>query len=73
MRQPLPWPLFADMLLLAAPLGLSPMTATEREDLDSAGYVVLTNFLDQHTLEKVRDQVEKLYELEGEKALATRR
>jgi ectoine hydroxylase-related dioxygenase (phytanoyl-CoA dioxygenase family) len=44
------------------------MTTTEREGLDTRGYVVLANFLDQRTLEKVRNRVEQLYELEGENA-----
>jgi len=44
------------------------MTAAERKDLDTQGYVVLPNFLDQRTLTKVRDKVEQLYELEGENA-----
>jgi ectoine hydroxylase-related dioxygenase (phytanoyl-CoA dioxygenase family) len=44
------------------------MTATEREDLDTQGYVTLTNFLDRETLKRVRDRVEELYESEGENA-----
>jgi ectoine hydroxylase-related dioxygenase (phytanoyl-CoA dioxygenase family) len=44
------------------------MTASEREDLDKQGYVVLTRFLDGETLKRVRDRVEELYELEGENA-----
>jgi ectoine hydroxylase-related dioxygenase (phytanoyl-CoA dioxygenase family) len=44
------------------------MTATERENLDTQGYVVLANFLDRETLKRVRDRVEELYEAEGENA-----
>jgi len=44
------------------------MTALERESLDTQGYVVLSNFLDRQTVERVRDRVEELYELEGENA-----
>jgi ectoine hydroxylase-related dioxygenase (phytanoyl-CoA dioxygenase family) len=54
--------------LSGRPWGQSAMTAAEREDLDTRGYVVLTNFLDQHRLDEVRDRVEELYELEGENA-----
>jgi ectoine hydroxylase-related dioxygenase (phytanoyl-CoA dioxygenase family) len=44
------------------------MTAAERETLDTQGYLVLPDFLDRHTLKRVRDRVEELYELEGENA-----
>lgn len=44
------------------------MTDLERESLDGAGYVVLENFVNQNTLEQVRDRIEELYELEGENA-----
>ncbi len=47
---------------------LVAMTAAEREELDTLGYVVLQNFLDPPTLKRVRDRVEELYELEGENA-----
>lgn len=44
------------------------MTAEEREQLDTAGYVVVENFLDTHLLEETRDKVEELYAQEGENA-----
>jgi ectoine hydroxylase-related dioxygenase (phytanoyl-CoA dioxygenase family) len=44
------------------------MTASERDSLDTAGYVVLKNLLDSETLEQIRNRVEELYELEGENA-----
>jgi ectoine hydroxylase-related dioxygenase (phytanoyl-CoA dioxygenase family) len=44
------------------------MTAAERKSLDTEGYVILLNFLDQRTLQRVRDRVEQLYEMEGENA-----
>lgn len=44
------------------------MTAAERENLDSAGYTVLENFLDADLLREVRDRIEWLYEAEGENA-----
>ena len=59
---------FCGYALVWPPVGQSAMTAAERKDLDTRGYVVLTNFLEQHTLDKVRDRVEELYELEGENA-----
>ena len=44
------------------------MTELERESLDRAGYIVLEKFLDDSTLEEIRQRVEELYELEGENA-----
>ena len=44
------------------------MTAAQMESLDTQGYVVLRNFMDQQTLQRVRDRVEQLYEMEGENA-----
>lgn len=44
------------------------MTAAEREELDTKGYVVLTKVLDETELQQVRDKVEELYQREGENA-----
>lgn len=44
------------------------MTAAERAQLDSVGYVVVERFLDAPMLEEVRDRIEELYEREGENA-----
>jgi ectoine hydroxylase-related dioxygenase (phytanoyl-CoA dioxygenase family) len=44
------------------------MTSSEHASLDTQGYVVLPNFLDQPTLTKVLLRVDELYDLEGENA-----
>jgi ectoine hydroxylase-related dioxygenase (phytanoyl-CoA dioxygenase family) len=44
------------------------MTDSERDSLDTAGYVVLKNVLNPEALEQVRNRVEELYDLEGENA-----
>jgi ectoine hydroxylase-related dioxygenase (phytanoyl-CoA dioxygenase family) len=44
------------------------MTQAEAHALDTAGYVVLERFLDPPMLERVRNDVEQLYEQEGENA-----
>jgi ectoine hydroxylase-related dioxygenase (phytanoyl-CoA dioxygenase family) len=44
------------------------MTAAEREQLDTAGYVVVENVLDTRLLEETRNKVEELYGEEGENA-----
>src|SRR6185437_3238190 len=44
------------------------MTAAEREQLDTAGYVVVEKFLDTPMLEETRNKVEELYQREGENA-----
>lgn len=44
------------------------MTAAEREQLDTAGYVVIERFLDPEKLSDLRKRVEELYESEGENA-----
>jgi len=44
------------------------MTAAQRQQLDTAGYVVLEKFLPPETLAEVRDRVEELYTAEGENA-----
>lgn len=44
------------------------MTSTERDNLDTLGYVVVEKVLNPETLEKVRARVEELYAAEGENA-----
>jgi ectoine hydroxylase-related dioxygenase (phytanoyl-CoA dioxygenase family) len=44
------------------------MTDTERRALDTKGYIVLEELLDQRALQRLRDQTEELYALEGERA-----
>ena len=44
------------------------MTAVERAQLDTAGYVVVERFLDAEALRKVRNRIEELYAQEGENA-----
>jgi ectoine hydroxylase-related dioxygenase (phytanoyl-CoA dioxygenase family) len=44
------------------------MTSSERQDLDTLGYVVVEGVLDLATLEQVRARVEELYAAEGENA-----
>lgn len=44
------------------------MTESERESLDTSGYVVLENLLDKQTLQEATQRVEELYESEGENA-----
>src|SRR3569833_1210223 len=44
------------------------MTSSERESLDTLGYVVVESYLDEPTLGHVRECVEELYESEGENA-----
>jgi len=44
------------------------MTAVERAQLDTAGYVVVERFLDTGTLGEVRNRIEELYGQEGESA-----
>ena len=44
------------------------MTDEERHALDSDGYLLLDRFLDLNTLDRLRNRVEELYELEGENA-----
>lgn len=44
------------------------MTIAEREQLDSAGYVVIDRLIDTQMVEELRNRVEELYESEGENA-----
>lgn len=44
------------------------MTAEERHELDTVGYVVVENVLDAGSLSQVRNRVEELYQSEGEDA-----
>ena len=44
------------------------MIASELEQLDRLGYVLIEDILDPETLETVRNRVEELYEAEGENA-----
>ena len=44
------------------------LTDQQRQDLDTAGYVVLERFLSPEMLAQVRDRVEELYTQEGENA-----
>lgn len=44
------------------------METVECEDLDTLGYVILPDFVTPATLQRLRDRVEELYELEGENA-----
>ena len=44
------------------------MTAADREQLDTLGYVLVEDVLDRQTLEQVRNRVEELYAQEGENA-----
>jgi ectoine hydroxylase-related dioxygenase (phytanoyl-CoA dioxygenase family) len=44
------------------------MTTGEQQQLDKDGYTVISRFLDNQTIEALRNRVEELYELEGENA-----
>ena len=44
------------------------MTASQQEDLDRRGYVLVEDVLNAEMLETVRNRVEELYDLEGENA-----
>ena len=44
------------------------MNPAERDSLDTLGYVVIENVLDTETLSQVRERVEELYALEGDRS-----
>src|SRR5277367_5392204 len=44
------------------------MTGGEKRQLDTEGYLVFENLMDEHLLELVRDRVDELFALEGEQA-----